>query len=171
MPQTKPDYMLVERGRYYYQRKVPLDLQPAIGRKKWRAPLGKDFDEAYGRLRDLKHEHDTLIARLENAEERQNYKTAQRRKREEAKYDRWAKEDAAEEKWCIENGLKTEAEEYADYLEDLKAAGYQEAPPWEHAEAHLEATELERRRHLPPTAEEVEQKRSLINDLLDQAIN
>ncbi len=39
--------MLVERGRYYYQRKVPLDLQPAVGVKKWRAPLGKDFDEAY----------------------------------------------------------------------------------------------------------------------------
>ena len=116
-------------------------------------------------MRDLKHEHDTLIARLENSEERQIYKTAQRRKQEEAKYDRWAKEDAAEEKWRIENGLKTEAEEYVDYLEDLKAAGYQKAPPWEQAEAHMEATELERRRHLPPTAEEIEEKRSLINDL------
>ena len=166
MPQTKPDYMLVERGRYYYQRKVPLDLQPAVGRKKWRAPLGKDFDEAYGRLRDLKHQHDTLIAKLGNAEERQIYKTNQRRKREADQYRRYAEDDAAEEKWRIENGLKTQAQEYADYLEDLDAAGYQEAPPWEQAEAHMEATERERRRHLPPTMEEVEEQQRLIDQLL-----
>ncbi len=135
MPQIKPKYMLLEHDRYFYQRKVPLDLQPAVGRKKWRAPLGKDFDEAYGKLRDLKREHDTLIAKLGNVDERQIYKTNQRRKREADQYRRYAEADAAEEKWRIESGLKTEAEEYADYLEDLKDAGYQEAPPWEQAAA------------------------------------
>lgn len=63
MPQTKPDYMLVERGRYYYQRKVPLDLQAAVGRKKWRAALGKDFDEAYGLFVNL---HLSRGMRLQN---------------------------------------------------------------------------------------------------------
>ena len=54
MAQTKPKYLLIEHGRYFYQRKVPLEFQALIGRKKWRAPLGGDFDLAYDRLRELR---------------------------------------------------------------------------------------------------------------------
>ena len=131
MPQTKPDYMLVERGRYYYQRKVPLDLQPTVGRKKWRAPLGKDFEKAYDKLRTMKRGHDELIERLSDTEERQIFRTVERRRREIEEADRLVETDAAYEKWCRDNCLKTEEEEYFDELERL---GLVEEPPWETAE-------------------------------------
>ncbi len=39
MTKLTPKFMFVERGRYYYQRKVPLEFQSTVGCKKWRAPL------------------------------------------------------------------------------------------------------------------------------------
>ena len=120
MLQIMPDHMLAERGRCCHERGLLLDLPPAVGRKEWRAALGKDFDAAYGRQSDLKHEHDTLIATLENAEERQIYKTSKRRISEIDQARRESEADAAQEKWRTQNGLKTESEDYADDLEDLK---------------------------------------------------
>lgn len=95
--QTKPRFLLAERGRYFYQRKVPQNLQAALGCKKWRAPLGSDLDEDCDRLRDLRSEHDALIAKLEDPDARQDAKTATRRQTETKQAERWDAEDRAYE--------------------------------------------------------------------------
>ncbi len=104
--------MLVERGRYYYQCKVPLDLQRAIGIKKWRAPLGNDFDEAYDKLRDPKRQHETLISELADEEARQDFKTETRRSREKPQTHRDAEADRAYDEWCRVEGRKTDQEDF-----------------------------------------------------------
>ena len=73
--QKKPRFLLAERGRYFHQRNVPQHLQTVLGRKKWRGPLGADIDEACDRLKDLRREHDALIAKLEDPDARQDAKT------------------------------------------------------------------------------------------------
>lgn len=145
MAQTKPIFMLVEHGRYFYQRKVPLEFQRAIGRTKWRAPLGGDFDAAYDRLREIRDEHTALLAKLKDPEERRDHKAKQRRLREADEGARIAAEDAAYERWCHTNGLKTEEEEY------FEVNGEDDEPAWEKAERWFGAFEHERIRDAAPT--------------------
>lgn len=56
--------MLIEQDRYFYQRKVPLDFQRTVGQKKWRAPLGDDFEIVFEKLKALRDEHTALLERL-----------------------------------------------------------------------------------------------------------
>ena len=151
--------MLIEHDRYYYQRKVPLEFQSAVGRKKWREPLGNDFDVAYDRLKVIKGEHDALLARIKDPEERRDYCAAQRRKTELEGAERIAAEDQAYEQWCRANGVQTEEEEYADFY------GADDEPPWEKAERWLEALEHERNRHSRPSEEEVDSVQALLGRL------
>jgi integrase len=159
MAQTKPKYMLIEHGRYFYQRKVPLDFQAAVGRKKWRAPLGDDFDAAYDRLKEIRAEHDTLIAKLKDPDERRDYKAAKRREREAKQSARIVAEEAAYDRWCGTNGVKTDQEEHQAFLEEN---GLEEIPVWEKAERWLEAFEHERNRRRSPSQGEIESVQGLL---------
>ena len=145
MPQTKPRYMLIEHDRYFYQRKVPLEFQAAVGRKKWRAPLGSNFDDAYERLKALRGEHDELISRLSDPEEHRVFKTKQRRFQEQIAHQHAAAEQIAYEKWCRENGVMTDTEEYVSLF------GADDYAPWQAVDDWLDGLEHERQRHLPPS--------------------
>ncbi|MCK0104395.1 phage integrase SAM-like domain-containing protein [Pseudohalocynthiibacter sp. F2068] len=63
MKTKKIRYLLEERGRYYYQRKVPKNLVPAIKADRWHLPVGPDFEIATDRVKELKKEHDAIIAK------------------------------------------------------------------------------------------------------------
>lgn len=104
--------MLIEHGRFIYHRKVPLEFQSTVGRKKWRARMGDDCDTAYVRLKAIKDDHDTLSARLKPPEERRDCRTAQRRAREVEAIAREAAKDAAYDKRCHANGVHTGIEQY-----------------------------------------------------------
>lgn len=149
--------MLIERGRYFYQRKIPLELQPAVGRKKWRSPLGQDFDQAYEKLRDLAKEHDALIERLADPIERQDHKTKTRRAKEDEKAVKDAAADAAYAKWCVANGHQTDAEEFQEAFPDFNPND-----AWKDLPSVYEGLELERKRHLPPDANGLAEKKALI---------
>ncbi|MDA8584979.1 tyrosine-type recombinase/integrase [Rhodobacteraceae bacterium] len=145
MAQTKPKFMLIEHGRYFYQRKVPIAVQSVVGRKKWRAPLGNDFDDAYDRLKHLRDEHDALLKRIEDPDEKQKLKTQTRRTVEQNRYENYFREDEAYEKWCHAQGLKTETEEYLQEEARLLAAGLnEELPVWEDAARWIAAIDHER---------------------------
>ena len=159
MTQTKPKFMLIEHGRYFYQRKVPLEFQTAVGRKKWRAPLGDDFDTAYDRLREIRDEHTALLAKLKDPEERRDHKAKQRRLREADEGVRIAAEDAAYERWCHTSGLKTEEEEY------FEVNGEDDEPAWEKAERWIAAFENERAKGLRPTQDEIDDVQNLLGRL------
>lgn len=116
---TKARYLLAERGRYFYQRKVPQHLQTALGCKKWRAPLGADLTQAGDRLRELRIEHDALIAKLENPTAKQDTKTATRRLAETKQEEKLTAKDRAYE---VEQHAKAETTETEDYLEWEAAA-------------------------------------------------
>ncbi len=143
--QTKPRFLLAERGRYFYQKKVPQHLQTALGCKKWRAPLGSDFDEACDRLRDLRSEHDALIAKLEDPDARRDAKTATRRRSEATKQAGWAAEDKAYEAGQHAVGETTETEDYlAVEAAALAAREIESEAPHERAARWIKAIEYER---------------------------
>lgn len=64
MTTKKIRYLLEERGRYYYQRKVPKALTHALKADRWHLPVGSDFETATDRVKDLKKEHDALISKV-----------------------------------------------------------------------------------------------------------
>lgn len=137
--------MLIEHDRYFYQRKVPLDFRATIGRSKWRAPLGPDFEAAYDKLRIIKAEHDALLERLKDPEEKMNFHTDRRRKMELSEAKKQDQDEAEYEEWCHARGLKTEAEEYWEQEEQKLTSGeWEKVPEWEHAENIIEAIEHER---------------------------
>lgn len=155
MAPTKPKFMLVEHDRYFYQRKVPLEFQRVVGRKKWRAPLGSNFETAFEKLKELRDEHDALLKELNTPEARRDHKTKQRRKRDADESKRIAAEEAAYERWCRENGLKTELEDFGEDGE----------PAWEKAERWIVALEHERTKDTSPTAEDIESVEDLLSRL------
>ena len=57
MSPTAIPHLLFERGRYYYQRKVPIGLQDVIGSKKWREAVGADRLPWAGFLIRPRHSH------------------------------------------------------------------------------------------------------------------
>lgn len=64
MAGKKIRYLLEEKGRYYYQRKVPKALTHAMKMDRWHLPVGSDFEAATDRVKELKKEHDALIAKV-----------------------------------------------------------------------------------------------------------
>ena len=133
-----------KHDRYFYQRKVPLELQPIIGRKKWRAPLGPDVGQALDKLKEFKVEHDELISKLEDPETRQNLKTQTRRSAEQEFAEKVVEQERAYESWCRATGIKTDGEEFVEAFPDLARN------PWKEARDHVAGVEAERSRHLPP---------------------
>lgn len=161
MAKTKPKFMLIEHGRYFYQRKIPLEFQRTLGRKKWRAPLGADFDQAYTRLQEIRKEHDALLEGLKEPEAQVDFLTTQRRIREAEEIERNCAQDRTDDLWCAENGVKTDAEE----LEDFKLEGFEEAPIWEQAEGWMKALEYEKTKDHTPTKEDIESTQDLLRRL------
>jgi len=145
MTQTKPKYMLIEHKRYFYQRKVPLEFQAVVGRTKWRAPLGSDFDQAYERLKVIRKGHDDLLTRLLEPDERQSFQTDRRRNDEAKRAAMEDDNDNAYEEWCRANGVKTEEQLYSEHEDRLVALGpHERIPEWEHAKSWIEAIVFER---------------------------
>lgn len=64
MTAKKIRYLLEERGRYYYQRKVPKALTHALKMDRWHLPVGSDFETATDQVKELKKKHDSLIAEV-----------------------------------------------------------------------------------------------------------
>ena len=58
MTTKKIRYLLEERGRFYYQRKVPKALVHAMKMDRWHLPVGSDHETATDRVKELKKEHD-----------------------------------------------------------------------------------------------------------------
>lgn len=54
------------KGRYRYNRHVPLDCRDALGKRMWNLSLGREFASAVAKAVALRQEHDDLIARLRN---------------------------------------------------------------------------------------------------------
>lgn len=146
---TKVPHLLSERGRYYYQRKVPLDAQDVVGFKKWREPVGADLGAAIDRVRELTKEHTELLRRLENPEERQDFKTRQRRHRERATATKNAAADAAYEKFLATTGQQ-DAEYFCGDVGSQALIEEYLARPWE--SAAREVASLEAARTIVPNA-------------------
>ncbi len=64
MAPQKIKYLLEERGRYYYQRKVPKALVHALKITRWHMPVGDNFETATDRIKELKREHDAMLAKV-----------------------------------------------------------------------------------------------------------
>ncbi|WP_372805628.1 hypothetical protein, partial [Loktanella salsilacus] len=75
MTKNKIPHLLFERGRYYYQRRVPIRFQSAVGHKKWREPVGGSFTGAVDRVRELTKQHDAFLEALKNPIEFRTAKT------------------------------------------------------------------------------------------------
>lgn len=143
-PKTaKVPHLLSERGRYYYQRKVPLNAQDAVGFKKWREPVGADIGPAIDRVRELTKEHNDLLQRLENPEDRRDFKTNQRRQRERETAELYAAQDAAYRKWLIENDL-SDPGHFGEDPVSIAIVEEMRARPWESANRFMEGLEAER---------------------------
>ncbi|PCJ10531.1 MAG: hypothetical protein COB16_00515 [Rhodobacteraceae bacterium] len=143
MSSDKIPYLLFERGRYYYQRKVPLGFQDVIGTKKWREPAGKDYLLAVDKVRALSKEHNTLLASLKNPDERRDHKTKTRRKQEQERAAKNVIEDEKYRIWLEANNMEDLGFSGEDpYLDALNDAMY--ARPWESAADWLAGLEKSR---------------------------
>ncbi len=63
MTTKKIRYLLEQKGRYYYQRKVPKALTHALKKDRWHLPVGGNFETATDSIKNLKRQHDALIAK------------------------------------------------------------------------------------------------------------
>lgn len=75
--QKKVKYLKIDRGRYFYQRRVPDRLHRHLGIKRWQIPCGDvDFSKAVQMVVTWAEEHDQLISDLKDPEkQRQAYVT------------------------------------------------------------------------------------------------
>ena len=143
MTKNKIPHLLFERSRYYYQRRVPIRFQSAIGHKKWREPMGADFPEAIDRVRTLTKQHDALLETLQNPVEFRTAKTNVRRAHEEEGAAQDNKHDKQYERWLEKEGINDDAY----FGRDQVSMGLYEAikvRPWENARKLMKALETER---------------------------
>ena len=132
MASDKIPHLLFERGRYYYQRKVPLDFHEVIGTKKWRQPLGSEYLPAVDRVRALTKEHDALIQSLQEPDKRRDRKSATRRTREAEQLARDTAADAAYRQWLIDND-RDDPEFFGQDPRSLSLDADARERPWESA--------------------------------------
>ena len=89
MDAKKVPHLKVDRGRYYYRRRVPLKLQKTLGFKHWNIPCG---DVSYARavtiVTNLTGAHDQFMDQL-----RTNPALAEERRRKVEKEQMWAYAD------------------------------------------------------------------------------
>jgi len=97
-------YLLHERGRYFYQRRVPKHLHQAVGFVKWHRPAGEDYGKAVVQVVAWADKDDKFIASLNDPDTRQEYRTRERREREIRETEKNAADDAAYRGWLERNG-------------------------------------------------------------------
>jgi hypothetical protein len=124
MPAEKIKYLLYEKGRYYYQRKVPKALLYYVGHSRWHIPVGDTFDSAQTAVAKLRGQHDDLIAKAKSDRE-------ERAKLLRAKEDREAKKLT-----------KEHAKDDAYRADVLAVVGME--PFWLRTDEYLDALEHER---------------------------
>ncbi|MGR3677348.1 MAG: hypothetical protein ACU0AZ_05090 [Paracoccaceae bacterium] len=68
--EEKIPYLKIDRGRYFYQRRVPKRLQAHLGFKRWQIPCGDvSYSKAVQLIVTWAEEHNELIAELRNPDE------------------------------------------------------------------------------------------------------
>ncbi|MEM7440234.1 MAG: hypothetical protein AAF393_11590 [Pseudomonadota bacterium] len=108
--------------------------------------MGPDFEQACDKLRELRNEHDALIAKLEDPTAKQDAKTATRRQAEVAQYAAWDADERAYEAAQHAKGKTTEMEDYLEWEAAALASGEIELePPHERAARWVAAIEHERK--------------------------
>lgn len=132
MASDKIPHLLFERGRYYYQRKVPLNFQEALGAKKWRQPLGAEYLLAVDRVRALTKEHDTLLLSLKDPGKRSDWKSETRRAREAELSAKDTAADAAYRQW-LSNNNSEDPEFFGEDPRSLSLDADTHERPWESA--------------------------------------
>jgi integrase len=81
--QNKVRYLKIDRGRYFYQRRIPIDLQAILDAKVWSKPCGDvSYSKAVQLVVTWADEHDLFIANLKSIEAKQDYATQERRDNE-----------------------------------------------------------------------------------------
>jgi len=66
---VKVPYLKIDRGRYFYQRRVPQKLQSHLGIKRWQIPCGDvSYSKAVQMVVTWAEEHDQTISDLRNPE-------------------------------------------------------------------------------------------------------
>ncbi len=77
--QNKVRYLKIDRGRYFYQRRIPIDLQAILDAKVWSKPCGDvSYSKAVQLVVTWADEHDLFIANLKSIEAKQDYTTQER---------------------------------------------------------------------------------------------
>jgi hypothetical protein len=65
--EEKVPYLKIDRGRYFYQRRVPQKMQAHLGIRRWQLPCGDvSYSKAVQKVVTWAEEHDELIANLRN---------------------------------------------------------------------------------------------------------
>lgn len=63
--EEKVPYLKIDRGRYFYQRRVPLKMQAHLGIHRWQLPCGDvSYSKAVQMVVTWAEEHDELISNL-----------------------------------------------------------------------------------------------------------
>ncbi|WP_047995026.1 DUF6538 domain-containing protein [Puniceibacterium sp. IMCC21224] len=143
MASDKIPHLLFERGRYYYQRKVPLDFQDTLGAKKWRQPLGADYVPAVDRVRELTKEHDALLLSLKDPEKLRDRKSETRRTREAGQSAKDVASDTAYRQWLSDNNCD-DPESFGEDPKSLSLTAEARERPWESAARLMAGLESER---------------------------
>ena len=144
-PAQKVRYLKLDRGRYFYQRRVPREFKDVIGTDFWRYPCGDvSFAEAVAKVVALANEHDRLLENLKSPEERQKLKTENRRMQEFKDSQKQTVEDQSYRQWLTDHG-----EEDPGYFgEDEASLAFAEmdrAFPWRQAMDMLKSVDAERK--------------------------
>lgn len=141
MTAKKIRYLLEEKGRFYYQRKVPKALLFYVGQSRWHIPVGNTFDGAQTAVAKLRTEHDALIAKAKTEPEE---RTRLRRVKVHREADKLAKEFIKDDEYRedVLAGVIDDPEEliFAEYEEVVAST----EPFWLRTDEFLSALEHER---------------------------
>ncbi len=80
--EEKVPYLKIDRGRYFYQRRVPQRLQAHLGIKRWQLPCGDvSYSKAVQLVVTWAEEHDALIEKLRDSDHLRTARVAASRAR------------------------------------------------------------------------------------------
>lgn len=131
----KVRYLKIDRGRFFYQRRVPQKLHDLLDQKIWLRPCGDvSYSKAIQLVVTWAEEHDQFIAQMSSLEARQEYAGRQRRDAQRA----------------VEDAVRGESPGTPIYalplpFEELSATdGDNVAPDWRWAKLYLRELDAER---------------------------
>jgi hypothetical protein len=141
MTSKKIRYLLEEKGRFYYQRKVPKALLFYVGQSRWHIPVGNTFDGAQTAVAKLRAEHDALIAKAKSEpEERTRLRRAMEDRETKKLAIEYAKDDAY--RADVLTGIIDDPEELIAHEYEVAVASLE--PFWLRTDEYLSALEHER---------------------------